>query len=84
MKQASKPLNEVVFEGKTHANRALKDDGHGHREKMPPRNESRESTIKSSRSNHMYYYFFNLFFGSHLSQRHPLRIVLGPEGNDGG
>ena len=28
----------------------------------------------------------NVFFvfGSHLSQRHPLRIVLGPEGNDGG
>ena len=27
---------------------------------------------------------FFFFVGSHLSQRHPLRIVLGPEGNDDG
>ena len=30
------------------------------------------------------YTFFFSFFCSHLFQRHPLWIVLGPEGNDGG
>ena len=30
------------------------------------------------------YYPDFFFVGSHLSQHHPLRIVLGPEGTDGG
>ena len=29
-------------------------------------------------------YIYTYIFGSRLSQRHPLRTVIGPEGNDGG